>query len=194
MIRQDSNDPEGVSGDPRPPRVSPAGKIEGKNSAELLQARNRKADAALSMAIAGANWSEIAQALGYPTPRMARVATEKALERDLHSESSQVAMRELAGAKLDRLLRSVWKRAINEEDPDQVSYVREARSLVADWRKLFGTDAPSEVVVTSPSMVELEKWVAGMVASQVPQLEEGDIFDVVEGEVVSDTDDEEVIF
>jgi hypothetical protein len=187
MIEQNSEDPTGVSGDPRE-------HSESQSNTSLERARNRKADAALSMAIAGANWVEIAQALGYPTPRTARVATERALERDLHSESSQKAMRELAGAKLDRLLRSVWKRAINEEDPDQVSYVREARSLIADWRKLFGTDAPSEVVVTSPSMVELEKWVASVVATQTPQLQEGDIFDVIEGEVLGDTEDPEADF
>jgi hypothetical protein len=48
--------------------------------------------------------------------------------------------------------------------PEKMIAVSKAREILADHRKLFGLDAPTEVIVHNPSAAELEEWVAGVVA------------------------------
>lgn len=177
-MRQDSSDPTGVADD------SPRG------NSEVARARNRKANAALQLRKAGASWDEIAEALGFPTGRQALVATEKALEKELRNPESQEQMRELAGARLERLLRGVWSRAINPEDPDHLAAVNTAKGLIDRHARLYGLDAPTQYVVSSPTQQELEAWVNRISAATVPELPEADIFgDVVEGQVTSESED-----
>lgn len=170
--RQDSSAPGGVA-DTRP-------KQDGNDA---INARRRKADAALSMSLSGATWGEIAQTLGFATPRAARLATEKALVRNLEREEDREKMRRLSGARLERLLRGVWNKAINPNDPEQMVAVSRSRELIADYNKLYGLNAPSELVVHSPTQSELEDWVLRMTATMVPEVIEPDIF---EGEVVEE--------
>jgi hypothetical protein len=175
MHRQDPNDPTGVSDD------SP------KGGSNVARARERKANAAIQLRIAGASWDEIAQALGFPTPRAALVATEKALEKELHTEENQKSMRSLAGKRLERMLRGVWTKAIDPAHPEHLAAVDRARLIIDRHAKLYGLDAPTEVVVSNPAQAELEKWVATVIGQTRPALEEGDIFDA---EVLEDDGDD----
>lgn len=170
-MQQDSSDPTGVR--------APARNHESPGNA-AGRARARKTNAALQMRYAGATWNEIATALGYPTPRTAMIATEKALERELANADDREKMRKLAGARLERLIRAVWPKAIDPDSPDQMIAVGKAREVIADHRKLFGLDAPTEVVVHNPSQTELEAWVARVVAFQTPTVEE---YDIITGEI-----------
>lgn len=180
MQQQDSTHPTGVSG---PPSTRPENGGSGGGTANTLsRARHRKATAAIQMRLAGATWAEIAAALGYPTPRQALVATEKALAKELHSDDRE-QMRKLAGARLDRLLRSAWPKAINPDHPDHLIALTKCREVINDHRKLFGLDAPTEVVVHNPSTEELDRWVATVLTLTHPPAEEFDIF-AVPGEVV----------
>lgn len=173
VTHQDSSHPEGVSGD----RTGHGG----NNSAQM--ARFRKADAALQLKTAGATWTEIAQTLGYPTPRQAMLAVEKALVRQLNDEDDKAKMRAVSGARLERLLRGIWAKAIDPNSPEQMTAVSRCREIIADHNKLYGLSAPTEVVVSTPTQTELEDWVLRMTAEMVPDMAEPDIW---EGEVVSD--------
>lgn len=168
VTRQDSSHPTGVSSEHK-----------GGHGPDLTAhvARNRKADAALSMKMSGANWSDIAVTLGFPTPRQAMLATEKALVRQLNEDEDRAKMRQVAGARLERLLRGIWNKAINPNDPEQMVAVSRARELIADHAKLYGLNAPTEVTVHSPTNSELEDWVLQMTATMVPDVAEPDIFD-----------------
>ena len=136
-----------------------------------------------------ASWIEVAEVLGYPTPRAAKVAVERALEDELH-EGDREHLRQYAGRKLNSLLKAVWGKAHDEDSPEQLAAVGAARSILSDHIKLWGLAAPSEMIVTSPSEREIETWVAGVVTRSTPQLEEADIFsDVIEGEVITDTEE-----
>lgn len=172
-MQQDSSHPTGVDTDA--PGSDPA------------RARDRKANAALQMKLAGATWDEIAEVIGYPTARQALVATERALEKELHEERSQRHLRGLAGKRLERLLRSVWSKAINPEHPEHLQAVARAREVIDRHAKLYGLDAPTEFVVSSPSASQLEAWVASVVQQRSPQVEEANIFDA---EVVEDESEE----
>lgn len=174
--RQDSSHPTGVASD--------AQLGGGRHVSDpALLPRNRKASAALALRMSGVQWSDIALTLGYPTPRAAMLATEKALVKHLEAEEDKVKMRTMAGARLERLLRAVWNRAIDTNDPEQFTAVSRARELIQDHSKLFGLQAPSEVVVHTPTQTELEEWVLRMTATMVPDAQESDIW---EGEVVEE--------
>jgi hypothetical protein len=173
-MSQDSSDPTGVSTDGT-----------GRPSA-LVRARERKAASALQMRLAEATWEEICEVVGYPTPRLARVAVERALEAELRGdEDSKEKMRKIAGMKLDRLLRSVWVKAVDPNNPEHLQAVAKARELIDRHAKLYGLDAPTEVVVHSPTANELEQWVAAVVGVG-PKVEE---FDIFEGEVIETATD-----
>jgi hypothetical protein len=178
VVRQDSSDPTGVAA---PVRSSAAG----PGNPKATVARNRKADAAVSMRLAGATWQEIAATLGFPTPRQALVATERALARQLGTEQDREKMRQLAGARLERLLRAVWTKAIDPENPEQLVAFGRAREAIADHRKLFGLDAPSEVIVHSPTMGEIDAWVAQVLTLQGKEVQQ---FDVITGDVIRSDD------
>jgi len=167
VTRQDRSAPGGVA-DNRAARNS---------GPEAIAARRRKADAALSMSLSGATWGEIAETLGFATPRQARMATEKALVRQLEREDDREKMRAMAGARLERLLRGVWTKAIDPGNPEQMVAVSRSRELIADHSKLFGLNAPTELMVHSPTQNELEDWVLRMTATMVPEVVEEDIFD-----------------
>lgn len=175
MQAQDSDEPSGIRGE-----ISGG---TGANGNSVSRARQRKANAAVSLALAGATWDEIALSLGYPTARVARVATEKALEKQLANPDDRAKLRRLANARLDRLLRSVWSKAIDPEHPDHLIALTKARELVGDHRKLYGLDAPTEVVVHSPTQHELEAWVARVVTSIGPDVHE---YDILDAEVVDE--------
>jgi hypothetical protein len=144
--------------------------------------RLRKADAALSLRLSGASWGDIAQTVGYPTPRTAMLAVEKALIRQLNTDDDRDKMRVVAGARLERLLRAIWAKALNPNDPEQMVAVARARDIIDRHAKLYGLDAPTEVVVHSPTQSDLEDWVLRMTATLVPDVDEPDIFDA---EIVS---------
>jgi hypothetical protein len=167
---QDSSDPTGVRPD------------HGRGGSTLARARTRKANAAVALRLSGATWGEIAEALGYPTARQALVATEKALERQLR-DTDREAMRRVAGARLERLLLSIWPKAIDGAHPEHLIAASKAREIVDRHAKLFGLDAPTEIVVHSPTQSELEAWVTRVAQLRAPHVEE---YDILDGEVVDE--------
>lgn len=174
-IQQDTTDPTGVSDSDG-----------GTGGSALARARDRKANAALQLRIKGEPWDDIARTLGFPNGETALRATERALEKELRTEHRDV-LRLLAGRRLDVLLSSLWDRATNPGDPDHLAYSNAAAARIAQYAKLMGLDAPTEMIVHSPSESEIQAWVASVTAKAVPELEQADIFDDVEGEVVSET-------
>lgn len=166
MIEQNFEDPTGVSD------VRSHG-----NGVPAQLARQRKATAGIQMRLAGATWAEISLALGYATPRSALVAVEKALAKELKG-SDRTKLREMASLRLDRLLRSVWTKAVDQDNPEHLLAVTKAREIISTFTKLHGLDAPSEVIVHSPTTDAIEQWVASAVALGLPEVEEDDILDV----------------
>lgn len=145
------------------------------------RARERKANAAVELKVAGATWEEIARVLGYPTPRAAIVATERALEKRLLAEDRD-KMRAMAGQRLEKLLRSVWAKATDPYHPEHLLGVSRARDIIDRHAKLFGLDAPTEMVVHTPTMQEMERWAAQMLTEQAPAVQEADVIELDDSE------------
>jgi hypothetical protein len=163
---------------------------EGAHEAEAQTARERKEDAVLALRmdtkedtmaalrLGGYDWDEIARILGYPSPRHAVVAYEKALQRNLSAdEASTAKMRDLAGRRLERLMRAVWTKAIDPTHPEQLQANDRAAARIAEYARLYGLNAPTEMVVHSPSQEELHSFVAKVVAGANAGLDEDNIFD-----------------
>lgn len=145
--------------------------------------RMSRVEAAIALKVAGANYSEIAEVLGYSDVTQARSAVERGLAATA-SEDDRKTQREIASRRLERLLRSIWSKATDEENPEQLSAARTALAIVDRHIRLNGSDAPSEMVVYAPSAGELDAWVARM----AKQLRSGlpEEVDIIDGEVISD--------
>lgn len=150
-----------------------------ENDKDVIRSRYRKANAALQLRKMGADWDEVAETLGYPTARAALVATEKALETELKTPESREFMRKLAVTRLDTLLRQVMPKALDPNHPEQMVAQQRAREHVMAQAKILGLEAPTEMVVHSPTLNELEAWVAKAMQGRQPDaLEEPDIFEI----------------
>lgn len=163
---QDSSHPTGVA------------PLDEKTSSTLVRARERKANAALDMALHGADWAQIAEVLGYPTPRAARIAVEITLEKNL-SQVDKQKMRLLMQGRYNALVQSVAGKALDPEDPEHLAAVGKYREITADVRRMWGLDAPQEVMVTNPTQREIDDWVGIAVSNGIPDVTEDDVVDAV---------------
>jgi hypothetical protein len=146
--------------------------------------RQSRTAAAIALKIAGADYSEIAETLGYSSVTSARSAVERGLAATA-SEEDRSNLRVISGRRLERLLRAIWVKATDPKHPEQLSAQRTALALIDRHIRLWGQDAPSEMVIYSPSKGEIEEWIAQMahnVRAGLPQEK-----DIIEGEVLDDT-------
>jgi len=131
----------------------------------------RQAAAALALRLAGASYSEVAEALGLAGAQEARDHTEHALAwKAWEDKDGRERMRAENGARLERLLRSVWTKATNPDNEEHLAAVKVARELIDRYCKLFGLDAPSEIVIHNPTANEIDSWVASIVGKQTESL------------------------
>lgn len=143
--------------------------------------RNSRVEAAIALRVAGANYSEIAEVLGYANVDQARTAVERGIAATA-SEEDRKRQRELASRRLERVLRSLWSKATDESHPEHLSAARTALAYIDRHIRLWGTDAPSEMVVYAPAAGEIEQWIAKMV--QHVRAGQPQEVDIIEGEVV----------
>ncbi|HEY6414822.1 MAG TPA: hypothetical protein VIX41_01250 [Acidimicrobiales bacterium] len=146
----------------------------------------RTGAAALALRLAGAGYDEVADALGIASAAEAREQAETALAaRAWGDHLGREKMRAENGARIERLLRAVWPKATNAEHPEQLPAVRVARELIDRLARLYGLDAPAEVIIHSPTTAEIEAWVAKVVTVESAALAALEA-DVVEAEIVDE--------
>lgn len=141
--------------------------------------------AAVALRLAGASYPEIAEALGMESESTARRAVERDLA--LRAADAEPEKRELlraqSGARLERLLRGLWQKATNPNDPEHLPAVTRALAIIDRHTRLYGLDAPAEVVVHTPTTAEIEAWVMRVVGEQESvHAIEADVI-VIEGEI-----------
>lgn len=159
------------------------GELE-KYDTSTIAGRKRRQKAAVAMKISGANYSDIAQVLSYGSATDARNAVESSLAEAAGPEEKD-KQRHLAARRLERLLQAVWRKATDPKDPEQLAAVRTGVAIIDRHTRLFGIDAPQEMVVYSPSGAQIDEWLAlarKQLTGELP--EEGDI---IEGEVTDDS-------
>lgn len=137
--------------------------------------RNSRQEAAVAMRIAGATYSEIARMLDYSSGTHARQAVERSLASTAGTQDRD-QLRYVEARRLERLLRSLWRKATDDTCDEHLAAVRTAVAVIDRHAKLYGLDAPQEMVVYTPAASEIEAWVATMakqVRGELP--EEADI-------------------
>jgi DNA-binding transcriptional ArsR family regulator len=145
--------------------------------------RRSRVEAAIALKVAGANYSEIAEVLSYSTVEQARSAVERGLAATA-SEEDRSRQREIASRRLERLLRGLWRKATDEDNPEHLSAARTALAIVDRHIRLWGSDAPSEMVIFSPAKGEMEAWIESMVKRVRQGLPEE--ADIIDADVVDD--------
>lgn len=125
----------------------------------------RSARAAVALRLAGADYSEIATTLGYPTDLAARRAIEDdlAVDADLPQRED---LRTFEALRLDALLKSVWPKATDPGNKEHILSVKAAVSIIDRRIRLLGLDAPEEVIIHTPATAELDAWVAQVIATE----------------------------
>jgi hypothetical protein len=152
---------------------------------------------AVSLAVAGAPYSEIARVLGYRSDAHAKAAVERALAV-AHGDQDAKALRNLANAQLDAMVRTIAPLALSTvkkaqvrnpktgeyatqtvDNDDLFTAQRQMLSILDRKFKLNGIDAPTQITIVDPKAEEFSK-VLELMATQagLQPAEEGDIFDM----------------
>lgn len=130
--------------------------------------------------VRGANYPEIADEFGISIA-VARMAVERILADSYDDSEDKTKQRHRVSLQLDAFLRSVVDRALDQNDDQQLAYLRAAMMVVDRKARLHGLDAPVNIQLGLPSKDELDQWVAAVAnfngtASPV----EGDPFEEIE--------------
>lgn len=119
----------------------------------------RQGMAALALRLAGASYVEVAEALGLAGIADARELIESTLANKVTPADREHLRREEA-ARLDRLQRGVWIKAVDPDHPEHLAAVKVVLQISESRRRLQGLDAPTEISVHSPTQDEIERWVS----------------------------------
>ena len=135
--------------------------------------------AAVALRLEGAGFVDIAEVLDFAGPEQARLAVERGLAAEGSDEEDRQRLRLEEERRLMGLLRPLYVKATDDEDPEMIPASRAALAIIDRHSKLMGLDAPTEVVVHNPTTVEIDAWVARVM------LEEGNQF-AVEADVMGE--------
>lgn len=178
------SDPRGITKGTPPPSLEDLEK--GKTNLDIIgQLADGEDDnptrsaAAVALKLAGASYTDIATALHYEDAYRARTAVERSLAAS--AEPTDVSsLRVVHVRRFERLLRSMWDKAINPNHPDQLAYVRTSAVILDRLAKLSGLDAPTQVTMSvTPEFAEMQRWINAVAEkSGAPLAIEGEILDV----------------
>lgn len=172
-----------------------AGDDGGPNDIAYVNALGHdKIRAVLTLWTSGANYSEIATALGMRSPATVQIAIEHALGEMVDDTTDRVKQRRKMSLILDRLMKATLVKAVDPKHPEQLQATRTAISLVERYSRLNNLDAPQEVTVHLPGQEEFSTFInAAARGMGLPVAEEADIFadEFLYAEVVDDEDAEE---
>jgi hypothetical protein len=101
----------------------------------VLALKERKA---VEMRLAGANLTEIAEALGYSAPSSAYRAVMRAISRDSQEDIDE--LRRLEAARLDAATAAIWPQVLDGDLQAVRTYVR----ISARRARMLGLDPPQE--------------------------------------------------
>jgi hypothetical protein len=145
-----------------------------------------KAEAAVTMAMYGASYTDIAKTLHYSSAYRARMAVERALASAANSPEDREKMRVLIDKRLNRLLAAHMPKALDPNDAQQLAHSARALAIIDRQAKLHGVDAPTQVQF-SPNDEYIAEFVESLrpMASRDNAAIEADILDadVIEGEL-----------
>lgn len=150
--------------------------------------RQTRVEAAIAMRIEGTPLTKIARTLGYASANHARLAIERGLA-SLVGHEDREQMRFIEARRLERILRGLWKKATDEDHEEHLAAARTALGVIDRHARLYGLDAPQEMVVYNPTGTELNAWVQ-RIAANVRGAGPDEV-DIIPGTVLRDDDDDD---
>lgn len=169
-----------------------------RGGTHLTKARARKAYAALELKVKGHPAEKIAAALGYPNARAVGVAIELALGEELR-ETDKAILRSIAVRRLEQAWRSLADKIADPAHPDHIAAINTGVKVIAQHSRMMGLDAPTEILVNTPSGEEMQRYVdeimeerRRLAGGSTDEVVEADILDVESEWVDEDDDFEEV--
>jgi hypothetical protein len=162
------------------PHLEPRSTHQGNGRGKDDDDNPTRAMAVVAMKMAGASFASIAGELGYASAGRAQNVYERALAASVDMDTDLTRARTLQVKRLDRLLMSVWEKAINPKHRDHILYASTALKIIDRTSKLQGLDAPVQVNMThSASYEDIERWASKMASIASPDeiVVEADIFD-----------------
>lgn len=147
-----------------------------------------RAAAAVKLAVEGVSYTDIARTLDYESPGAAKQAVWGSIG-DIEIDADEVKRkRDLMGKGLGRLLTSCMRRATNPHDPDHLGYLRVTLAIFDRQARLYGLDAPTNLVVHTPTQREIDQYVATV--RQLHLVAAGDVeADILDAEIIEDGDE-----
>jgi hypothetical protein len=86
-------------------------------------------------------------------------------------------LRDLTSRRLERLLRAVWTKALDTNNPEQMVAHQRALAVIDRHAKLYGLDAATKVdVEISPTQREMSDFISAVIELRNDLPKEGDIF------------------
>jgi hypothetical protein len=142
----------------------------------------RNGPAAVALKLGGASFTEIAEVLDLEHADRARSLVESELASRSYDVESREILRREASARLERLLKSVWIKATSPDNPEHLPAIKVAVAVLDRHIRLNGLDAPAEVVLHTPTVAEIDQWVASLAGDSIAELEamEANVIDVHE--------------
>lgn len=138
--------------------------------------KQRGAQTVVNLKLAGATFAEIAKVMEYPSAAVARSVFEAAIVASGEQDIDYKTLRAIANARLEGLLKSIYPRAIDQNETDQLAFQRQALSILDREAKLNGLDAPTRVEVYTPTQDEFTQIVMAASKELAPIVKEADIF------------------
>lgn len=122
-------------------------------SATQRDAAMLKAQRTLDLRMAGATFASIAMTLGYSDRSTARKAYLRALDAEVNLKAEERnAWRQEQAARCDRLIRSLWTKALEGDTRAHASINRHMERQA----RLLGLDAPTRITVDDGLQAEIE--------------------------------------
>lgn len=121
-----------------------------------------RAEAALAMRLAGASNADIAKELDFATPNDARQAYERALARAAKDYGDKERLRTVLNKQMERLMLVCYRRALNPNSPDQVTWARTFLAFADRTSKMNGLEQQNTNVIITPAYEEIVTWARKM--------------------------------
>lgn len=146
----------------------------------------RKALSVLQLRESGYAFDEIAEILNLPDAQAAEREFTKGMVAMLKDNPDVLThLRDLTGRRLERLLRAVWTKALDPNNPEQMVAHQRALAVIDRHARLYGLDAATKVDVEfSPTQREMAEFISAVAKMRQDIPQEGNIFGIIEGEVL----------
>tara|TARA_R110002126_G_scaffold157135_1_gene304641 strand:+ start:500 stop:979 length:480 start_codon:yes stop_codon:yes gene_type:complete len=131
--------------------------------------------AAVQLRVSGASFQDIARTLGLSNAKAAiRIVTTELANLAEEDSDARTRLRKETNMQLDELVQSVRHKALNPADDEHLPAIRTMLAVLDRRAKLNGLDAPTELIVHNPTQTEIDNWVATMIESAMPNIEQAD--------------------